>query len=143
MCLFNSDFLLSKVQDALVIVGTEEEEEEGGGDECLGESFLFARKRECLCAVLTPNHPRGFERAACWTDETLAVQSPRPDPEKRSRLRRRSQVAWSTSPPGPAVESSRSCPPSSNALTSPSPRRETLPRLALSWVRSRASRRAR
>ncbi|TKA51048.1 hypothetical protein B0A53_05843 [Rhodotorula sp. CCFEE 5036] len=35
MCLFNSDFLLSKVQDALVIVGTEEEEEKGGGDECL------------------------------------------------------------------------------------------------------------
>jgi hypothetical protein len=34
------------------VVGTEEEEEKGGGDECLGESFLFARQRECLCGVL-------------------------------------------------------------------------------------------
>ena len=40
MCLFNSDFLQNKVQDALVIVGAEEEEEKGGCDECLGESFL-------------------------------------------------------------------------------------------------------
>jgi hypothetical protein len=61
MCLFNSDFLLSKVQDALVIVGTEEEEEKGGGDECLGESFLFARQRECLCGVLIPD--RALESA--------------------------------------------------------------------------------
>lgn len=38
MCLFNSDFLQNKVQDALVIVGAEEEEEEEpGGDECFGE----------------------------------------------------------------------------------------------------------
>lgn len=40
MCLFNSDFLQSKVQDALVIIGTEEEEKEGR-DERFGESLPF------------------------------------------------------------------------------------------------------
>ena len=69
MCLFNSDFLQNKVQDALVIVGAEEEEEKGGADECLGESFLFAGERERLCLTLTPGrasreHPRGFVRRA-------------------------------------------------------------------------------